>query len=56
MKAPGPRAAGVIDGQILANQHALRGNRDADVRQVMQAIDRLLDERAGPPLDRLDPA
>ena len=54
--APEPRAARVVDAQILANWQALRGNPDADARQVMQAIDRLLDERGGPPGPGLDPA
>jgi hypothetical protein len=54
--APEPRAASVIDAQILANWQALRGNPDADAHQVLQAIDRLLDERGGPPRHRRDPA
>ncbi len=51
--APALRPAEVIDAQILANWQALRGNPDADAHQVMQAIDRLLDERPAPPGHRV---
>lgn len=37
-----------VDAQILANWQALKANPDADAGHVMQAIDRLLDQRARP--------
>ena len=46
--APVPPRARGADAQILATWQALRANPDLDAGCAMQAIDRLLDQRARP--------
>jgi len=53
---PAPPAAGGIDAQILATWRALLANPDPDPVQALDAIDRLLDQRAGVDAGQTAPA
>jgi hypothetical protein len=50
--APAPPPAGSLDTQILVTWQALLLNPDLDPRQALDAIDRLLDQRARHAADR----